>query len=129
MKTRVNSNSIEAFKELNLSPRQEEVYQCIKSTGQITAKGIGYMLSLSINKITGRINELMHKQLIKVEKIVKDKAKKRSRVNQYCIRKETDPLNIFDESWEDRYNSLYYWVRENYPNILHEYFVIEKHEL
>ena len=129
MKSRVNFNSIEAFKELNLSPRQEEVYNAIKSTGQITAKGVGYMLSLSINQITGRINELMHLNLIKIEKTVKDKTSKRSRVNQYCVRKETDPLNIFDESWEDRYNSLNDWVRENYPNILHEYLVIEKHEL
>jgi len=129
MKTRVRPNSIEAFQELNLGKRQEQVLRVIKETGNITAKGIAFALKLKINQVTGRITELLHKQLIKIEKIGIDSAGANHRVNYYSVRKETDPKNVFDLSWEDKFNILERWLKENYPATLHEFECVVKHEL
>ena len=128
-KTRISPNSIEAFKELNLSKRQTEVLDCIKKTGSITAKGIAYFMHVEINKVTGRINELIHKQLIKIKSTVKDKSTANARVNLYSIRKESDPLNVFEKSWEEKFNELTQMLEAEHPDIMHKYNALERHEL
>lgn len=129
MKTRVRPNSIEAFQELNLGKRQEQVLRVIKETGSITAKGIAFALKLKINQVTGRVDELRHKQLIKIEKVGKDFAGSKTRVNYYAVRKETDPLNVFEQSWEEKYNELHLWLREENFDLFHKFNALVNHEL
>ncbi len=61
MKTQMQDTSKEAFKELRnlkIEGRRLEVYDCIKRLGSCSNSMISRDLSLSINKITGRVNEL-----------------------------------------------------------------------
>ncbi len=51
MKTRVSANSVEAFQELNLGKRQEQVLRVIRETGSISSKGIAFALKLKINQV------------------------------------------------------------------------------
>lgn len=106
MKTRISPNSLEAFEKVNLSKRQQEVFDTIEEIGSVTAKGIAYSMKVPINKVTGRINELMHKQIIKIDKVGRDVANRRQNVNYYAIRKESDPENIFEKTWEEKYIEL-----------------------
>ena len=128
-KTRISPNSIEAFKELDLGKRQTEVFDCIKKTGSITAKGIAFFMHVEINKITGRVNELMHKHLIKIKSTVKDKSTANARVNLYSIRKESDPLNVFEKSWEEKFNELVQMLEDQHPDVLHKYNALYNHEI
>ena len=43
------------------------------------------------------------------------------------IRKETDPLNVFDESWEDKYKQLEKFVINE--NLWIKFELLVKHEL
>jgi len=61
MKTQIQDTSKEAFKELRnlkIEGRRLEVYDSIKRLGSCSNSMISRDLSLSINKITGRVNEL-----------------------------------------------------------------------
>jgi predicted transcriptional regulator len=129
MKTRINSNSLEAFSKVDLSRRQQQVFNVIKETGTITAKGIAFQLGFTINRVTGRINELMHKQLIREHSTVRDKIGSNTRVNQYCVRKDEDPINVFYESWEEKYSQLETYLKKHHPYILRQFEVLEKHEI
>jgi predicted transcriptional regulator len=129
MRTRVNFNSLLALATVNLSKRQKQVFNCIESTGSITAKGISFMLNLPINHITGRITELMHKQLIRVKTTVKDVTNSSQRVNLYVVREAHDPLNVFEQSWEDKYNELHKWLEKENPLLLYKYDVLQNREL
>jgi predicted transcriptional regulator len=129
MKTRVSYNSLLALATVNLSKRQKQVLNCIEETGSITAKGISFMLNLPINHITGRITELMHKQLIRVKTTVKDVTNSSQRVNLYVVREAHDPLNVFEQSWEEKYNDLYDWLKKENPLLLYKYDLLHNHEL
>jgi len=129
MKTRVNQNSIEALRNVKLSKRQKEVFATIHSIGCVSAKGVAYSMNVPINFVTGRINELMHKQKIKIAKVGRDKLWKAKNVNYYSVRTPGDPLNIFGISWEERYNGLADLVRVKAPDLLYEFEVLTLHEL
>ena len=125
----MSTNSLEAFEKVNLGKRQQEVFEVIESVGSITAKGIAYQMKVPINKVTGRISELMQKQIIKISRIGKDKSGARGNVNYYSIRKEDDRLNVFGRSWEEKYEELRGWLDKKHTGILYEYYATEKHEL
>ena len=131
MKKRVTATSKEAFAKIqkSLGKRQREVFNCIKETGSITAKGISYSLNLPINHITGRISEIMYKQLIRVKGTVKDVSNNSQRVNLYVIRKDNDPLNVFAQSWEDKFSDLTEWLDHEYPHIFYEFEVLINHKI
>lgn len=61
MKTEMQDTSLNAMKEiknLKIEGRRLEVYNCIKRLGSCSNSMIAKDLRLSINKITGRVNEL-----------------------------------------------------------------------
>ena len=61
MKTEMQDTSLNAFEEIkngDISGRRLEVYNAIKKMGVCSNSMIGQYLGLSINKITGRVNEL-----------------------------------------------------------------------
>ena len=61
MKTQIQDTSREALKELRnnkIEGRRLQVYECIKSMDSCSNSMIARELRLSINKITGRVNEL-----------------------------------------------------------------------
>ncbi len=61
MKTEMQDTSEQAFKEtknLKMVGRRLEVYNCISKLGECSNSQISRELNLSINKITGRVNEL-----------------------------------------------------------------------
>ena len=61
MKTQTQDTSKESLKELKnnkIEGRRLEVYNCIKILGECSNSQIARELRLSINKITGRVNEL-----------------------------------------------------------------------
>jgi hypothetical protein len=69
----------------------------------------------------------MHLQKLKVVGKVPDIAGSTLEVNKYAIRKETDPLNVFDESWEDKYKQLEKFVINE--NLWIKFELLVKHEL
>ncbi len=61
MKNAIQETSKDALKELQngkIEGRRLEVYNCIRKLGKCSNSMIGRELGLSINKITGRVNEL-----------------------------------------------------------------------
>jgi hypothetical protein len=61
MKTQTQDTSKEALRELRnnkIEGRRLQVYNCIKNMGECSNSMIAQELRLSINKITGRVNEL-----------------------------------------------------------------------
>lgn len=103
MKTRMDPNSIESFKDImnELPERRRAVLWVIydyQSHG-ITSFNIAEILKLKINQVTGRINELMHMQLIRIHS--KEISGGRSR-NRYTIRLSSDPENVFDDDLQSR---------------------------
>lgn len=61
MKTEMQDTSKQALKELKnnkIKGRRLQVYECIKKMGKCSNSMIAQELKLSINKITGRVNEL-----------------------------------------------------------------------
>lgn len=113
----MSTNSLEAFAEVELSKRQEEVFEIISSVGEISAKGIAFSMKVPINKVTGRINELMHKQRIKIVRTGKDVAGGKN-VNYYAVRQFEDHLNVFEKSWEEKYKELELWLKIDHSDIL-----------
>lgn len=128
MKTRMNQNSLEAF-QTDFSPMQGKVFDCIKEIGCVTAKGVASGLKVPINHVTGRINELMAKNAIKIARNGKDIAGSKRTVCYYSVRNESDPLNIIAESWEEKYNKLEKWLKLNEPETFTKYEILELHEL
>lgn len=63
MKTKVRDTSIEAYNDIKpeLNKRQAEVLGVIRRYGKISNRGIARILSLEINQVTGRVNELVKK--------------------------------------------------------------------
>ena len=68
-------------------------------------------------------------QQIKVSKKGIDVVGSKINVSYYEVRKETDPLNVFDKSWEERYNALADFLRNNHSQALYEFEVLIMHEL
>lgn len=61
MKTEIQDTSIDSLSEvknLKIEGRRLQVYDCIKKMGECSNSMIANELHLSINKITGRVNEL-----------------------------------------------------------------------
>ena len=61
MKTQTQDTSQHALKELRnnkIEGRRLQVYECIKSLGEGSNSQIAKELRLSINRVTGRVNEL-----------------------------------------------------------------------
>ncbi len=71
----------------------------------------------------------MHKQLIKIKSTVKDTITANTRVNLYSIRKESDPLNVFEKSWEEKFNELVQMLDDQHPDVLHKYNALYNHKI
>lgn len=93
-----------------LGEQEKVVYECICNRKNITASGICKLTGIEINAVAGRINGLLHKQLIKVSGTQQPR-----NVNLYAERKHSDPLNKFSESWKSKYHSL----KEKYETVVH----------
>lgn len=111
MKTRMADTSLSAYENnlAKLDGHKQEIYDCIVSRPNISALGISRITGLKINVVTGRINDLVHLQLIKVT----GKQQPRN-VNTYSVRKPSDPLNTFPVSWEEKYHLL----KEKYETVV-----------
>jgi len=126
MKTRISNNSLEAFKTCKKETQKETVFKCIKETGKVTQKGISYLTGLARFKVSARVNELLHDQRIKEEpeKVI-DTTTSKTPVNIYSVRKQQDPLNKFDESWEDKCKRLETFIKGENPNLLDKFNLVE----
>ncbi|MFH2029681.1 MAG: winged helix-turn-helix domain-containing protein [Bacteroidota bacterium] len=61
----MNQNSIEAYRSIeNLSGKRQMVYRCIESNQGITRQQIAEFLGWTINRVTGRVTELIDLGLI-----------------------------------------------------------------
>jgi predicted ArsR family transcriptional regulator len=103
MKTSMNINSIHAFNDIinELPKRRGAVLAIIyeyRDAG-ITSFNIAEILKLRINQVTGRINELMKMQLIRVKNVENFHGKSR---NRYTLRLASDPLNVFPDDLQAR---------------------------
>jgi hypothetical protein len=127
MKTRMNDSSLEANQIVDKTTQKEIIEQCVKRIGAITQKGISFATGIDRHVVSGRVNDLMHLQKLKVVGKVADIAGSTLEVNKYAIRKETDPLNVFDESWEDKYKQLEKFVINE--NLWIKFELLVKHEL
>jgi len=98
--TRIHENSIDAYNSIKpkLNEKQTLVYGVIKKTTKgVTSVEVADSLGLTINQVTGRINELMHLQLIKIVGTRADRKKR----NLYSIRLSSDPENEFKKTWKE----------------------------
>ena len=129
MKTRMTNSSLEALSKLGRETQKEEVLRCIKRIGKVSSKGISFDTGIPINCVVGRVNDLMHSQQVKVSGKTKDVVGAKVDVSLYSIRKESDPLNVFEKSWEEKFNELDGWLEVNYPWIMHQFESIVKHEI
>jgi predicted HTH transcriptional regulator len=68
--------SIEAYEYLKtnnlLTQRQQEVFNCLKANGIMTAKQIARKLNKPLNTISGRITELINMGMVKVVGRIKE---------------------------------------------------------
>lgn len=114
MKKRVHINSITAFHDVKdqFSKRQTEVLEVIWNHYQkgISSFDIASQMSLHLNSITGRINELMHLQAIRVKDVEYVQGRPR---NLYIVRFEGDPLNTFSRGLQDRVDDFVYDMNED----------------
>ena len=101
MKTRINNNSLQAFREYaNKNSNILKIFQTIESAGYITARDISDKTGLPINIVAGRVNELMYdKQAITIHSNINNRS-------VYKIRTETDPLNVRPESARDKLDRI-----------------------
>ena len=101
MKKRVHINSITAFHELKdqFPRRQLEILEIIWNNPKLSVYDISAFTTIPISSITARINELMHKQSIRVGAIEIVNGRPR---NRYMVRFESDPLNTFSHGLQDR---------------------------
>lgn len=60
-------NSIEAYESIvdSLNNKQKAVLTTIKKCGRVTRQGVAQVLDWEINRVTGRVKELIEKELIK----------------------------------------------------------------
>ena len=129
MKTRMTNSSLEALSKLGRETQKEEVLRCIKRIGNVSSKGISFDTGIPINCVVGRVNDLMHSQQVKVVGKTKDVVGAKVDVNLYSIRKESDPLNVFEKSWEEKFNELTQMLKDEHPDILHKYNALYNLEL
>ena len=105
MKTRIDLNSIETYYSIldELPARRRAVLEVIydyRAHG-ITSFDIAEILKVGVNHVTGRVNELMHQQAIRIKSLDKSHGKPR---NLYTIRWAHDPFNVFPDDLQDRIN-------------------------
>lgn len=105
MKKRVHINSITAFHEMKdqFPRRQLEILEIIWNKPNITVYEIELYTTIPISSITARINELMHKQSIRVGAVEIHRGRPR---NQYRVRFDSDPLNTFSHGLQDRVDNF-----------------------
>lgn len=103
MKTRLSNTSLQAYEnnKANLGDQERAVLDCITANKAISATDVSKTTGIRINAVAGRINGLLHKQLIKVSGTQQPR-----NVNLYSLRYYYEPFNTFPESWEEKYNSL-----------------------
>ena len=97
----MNKTSLDAYDEnkVHLSQKEKEVFQVLFKYYQLTSFDIAYYLQWNINRVTGRVNSLLHKQMIMPVSKIDNRT-------VYRIRNEDDPLNVFDQSWEEKFHDL-----------------------
>lgn len=81
MKTEVHPNSIKSYHSIDLTERQAEVVRVLK-LGPTTDEGIAYSLGITINRVTGRITELIAKTVVEECGSVQGRFGKSVRVNR-----------------------------------------------
>jgi len=76
-KPRTHKNSIKSYHKLDLTTRQAEIVEALKIIGRATDAKIATFLKVSINRVTGRIRELIDKGLVEeIDTVVGEFGKK-----------------------------------------------------
>lgn len=103
MKTRMDEHSLDSYYQSieELGRKQRVVFAAIEKHPDSTASQVCDYTGFPINVVTGRINELMHLQLIKISGEADER-----KANRYAIRKIGDKLNKFEKSWEQKYHEM-----------------------
>ena len=60
----MHTNSLNAYHNLNLTKRQQEVYTAYATLGEATDQQVADYLGYAINRITGRVRELACKGVV-----------------------------------------------------------------
>ena len=108
MNNNLQSTSLFAYETIKpvTGKMRKEVLTIITRLGKCTAKKIASELRIPINKVTGRINELMYQhQSIKVVGVESPKMQ-----NIYAIRKESDPVNTRNLTPEQKLKVYRSWL-------------------
>ena len=142
MKTRMKSTSLEANNTVDKPTQKKVILDCIRKVGTITAKGVVWHTKIKINAVSGRINDLLHDQQIKENGKIVDVVGGVP-VTKYAIRKETDPLNVFEPSKDEQlaetktklsklkitHHLVMKYISEKYPDDKFIIDVLINHEL
>jgi|SaaInlV_165m_DNA_1040744.scaffolds.fasta_scaffold01294_2 hypothetical protein len=77
----IRQTQVESYEKLqpDLSRRQTEVYDCLKSSRNgLTNRGVAKLLGWDINRVTGRMNELVAKDAVTGDTTVFDSQTQRT---------------------------------------------------
>jgi CRISPR/Cas system CMR-associated protein Cmr3 (group 5 of RAMP superfamily) len=67
MKTKVNSNSIQAYRELDKEISQKEkIFELIRKLGPINSRSISHISGIEISSVVARVNALKKEKRIEV---------------------------------------------------------------
>jgi DNA-binding MarR family transcriptional regulator len=77
---KVRQTQVASFKELQdvISNRQQSVYEALKSLGPSTNRSIAKHLGWDINRVTGRVNELVNLGMVNTNKTILDQETNRT---------------------------------------------------
>ncbi len=80
MVKKIRKTQVESLKktQVNIGLKQKTVYSVIKSKGKATNKMIARQLGWDINRVTGRVTELVNKGMVTSDGTYKDKETNRT---------------------------------------------------
>jgi|TARA_R100001163_G_scaffold62103_1_gene52589 DNA-binding MarR family transcriptional regulator len=80
MVKKIRKTQVESLKktQVNIGLKQKTVYSVIKSKGKATNKMIARQLGWDINRVTGRVTELVNKGMVTADGTYKDKETNRT---------------------------------------------------
>jgi len=99
----MNTNSILAYKKLDLTKAQAKVYDAIRALGEASMNSVSYYLGVPKNTISGRFGEMVRDGSIEV---VRKTVENGSTVGVYRIKKRNEP------NWEEmRQKTINSWSK------------------
>lgn len=96
MNLNYSANSLEAYLIACKNKNEKRILEYIKDCNVLCAREIGLLTDLPDNIVSGRINDLRHKQILIIDRKAKYLTSGRI-VNFYKIKSDSDENNTFNE--------------------------------